>query len=67
MLTWAQTEFLLKGVYLGLLVMIAWLVPGWGEVAIIALCTRANFRGLKGELSGALAERARDRAFCSVC
>jgi tetratricopeptide (TPR) repeat protein len=39
MLTWQQTEFLLKGVYLGLLVMIAWFVPSWDELALIALFT----------------------------
>jgi tetratricopeptide (TPR) repeat protein len=51
MLTWQQTEFLLKGVYLGLLVMIAWFVPKWDELAIIALFTLAGlvfFVGLAG-------------------
>ena len=42
MLTWPQTEFLFKGIYLGLLVMIAWLVPTWDELARIALCTLAG-------------------------
>ncbi len=42
MLTWQQTEFLLKGVYLGLLVMIAWFVPKWDELAIIAGFTLAG-------------------------
>jgi tetratricopeptide (TPR) repeat protein len=42
MLTWQQTEFLLKGVYLGLLVMIAWFVPHWDELAFIALYTLAG-------------------------
>src|ERR1043165_4432733 len=36
MLTWPQSEFLLKGVYLGLIVMIAWLMPTWAELALIA-------------------------------
>ncbi len=39
MLTWQQTEFLLKGVYLGLLVMIAWLMPTGVELGLIALFT----------------------------
>ena len=39
MLSWQQTEFLLKGVYLGLLVMIAWLVPDAEELAFIGLGT----------------------------
>ena len=39
MLSWQQTEFLLKGVYLGLLVMIAWLEPAPGELAAIGLAT----------------------------
>jgi len=34
---WPTTEFLLKGVYLGLLVTIAWLLPTWEELAIIGL------------------------------
>ncbi len=36
MLTWQQTEFLLKGVYLGILVMIAWMVPRPAEIVAIA-------------------------------
>jgi tetratricopeptide (TPR) repeat protein len=39
MLTWQQTEFLLKGVYLGILVMIAWLNPTWDDLALIGLFT----------------------------
>jgi tetratricopeptide (TPR) repeat protein len=42
MLSWQQIEFLLKGVYLGLLVMIAWFVPQWVELASIALFTLAG-------------------------
>lgn len=42
MLTWQQTEFLLKGVYLGLLVMIACFIPKWDELALIALFTAAG-------------------------
>jgi tetratricopeptide (TPR) repeat protein len=36
---WDQTEFLLKGVYLGLLVMVALHGPGWQELAWIGLFT----------------------------
>ena len=43
LLTWNQTEFLLKGVYLGLLVMIAWFIPTGTELALIALFTLAGF------------------------
>jgi tetratricopeptide (TPR) repeat protein len=43
MLKWNQTEFLLKGVYLGLLVMIAWLSPTPGELGLIALVTAVGF------------------------
>jgi len=39
LLNWNQTEFLLKGVYLGLLVMIAWFVPEANELASIAFFT----------------------------
>lgn len=39
MLSWQQTEFLLKGVYLGLLVMIAWLEPRLVDLAFIGLAT----------------------------
>src|SRR5580765_2571907 len=42
MLTWQQSEFLLKGVYLGLLVMIAWCEPTWLEIGLIALYTVAG-------------------------
>src|SRR5438105_1482907 len=42
MLNWQQTEFLLKGVYLGLLVMIAFLAPTWDDLAIIGLFTLAG-------------------------
>ena len=34
---WQTTEFLLKGVYLGLLVTIAWLLPTAEELALIGL------------------------------
>jgi hypothetical protein len=33
MLRWDQSEFLLKGVFLGLLVQVAWLSPSWDELA----------------------------------
>ena len=39
MLTWQQSEFLLKGVYLGLLVTIACLKPRWDDLAFIAAFT----------------------------
>ena len=39
MLSWQQTEFLLKGVYLGLLVMIAWLEPRLVDLTFIGLAT----------------------------
>lgn len=39
LLTWQQTEFLLKGVYLGLLVTIALLQPKPDELSLIALFT----------------------------
>jgi hypothetical protein len=39
MLTWQQTEFLLKGVYIGLLVAIALMVPTWTELGLIAAFT----------------------------
>src|SRR5438105_1145840 len=44
LLTWQQAEFLLKGVYLGLLVMIACMVPAptWVELAWIAFVTLAG-------------------------
>lgn len=35
MISWEQTEYILKGLYLGLLVLIAYLNPTWVEVAII--------------------------------
>src|SRR5438552_1281593 len=37
MLRWEQTEFLLKGVYLGLLMMIAWQKPTWEDLGYVAL------------------------------
>jgi hypothetical protein len=43
MLTWQQSEFLLKGVYLGLLVTIAWLMPTWVDLAVIGAVTLAIF------------------------
>jgi tetratricopeptide (TPR) repeat protein len=39
MLRWEQTEFLLKGLYLGLLVLIAWQVPTWAELGEIGAWT----------------------------
>jgi tetratricopeptide (TPR) repeat protein len=39
MLRWEQTEFLLKGLYLGLLVLVAWQIPTWPEVGRVALYT----------------------------
>jgi tetratricopeptide (TPR) repeat protein len=42
MLRWEQTEFLLKGLYLGLLVLVAWQIPTWGEVGLVAAYTVAG-------------------------
>jgi tetratricopeptide (TPR) repeat protein len=39
MLRWEQTEFLLKGLYLGLLVMVAWQIPSAEEVRQVGLWT----------------------------
>jgi tetratricopeptide (TPR) repeat protein len=39
MLRWEQTEFLLKGLYLGLLVLIAWQIPTQEELAWIGVYT----------------------------
>jgi hypothetical protein len=38
MLPWERSEFLLKGTYLGLLVMIAWLGPTWQDLAWVGVC-----------------------------
>lgn len=35
MLSWEQTEYLLKGLYLGLLVLVALLTPTWLQVAMV--------------------------------
>src|SRR5205809_465486 len=39
MLRWEQTEFLLKGVYLGLLVLVAWQIPTAAAPGAICLYT----------------------------
>lgn len=39
MLRWEQTEFLLKGLYLGLLVLVAWQIPTQAELGAIGLYT----------------------------
>jgi tetratricopeptide (TPR) repeat protein len=36
---WQQSEYILKGVYLGLLVFVALQEPDWQDVARVALCT----------------------------
>src|SRR3954447_13490872 len=36
---WDQTEYLLKGVYLGLLLTVALHGPSWTDVAVVAACT----------------------------
>ncbi len=49
MLRWEQTEFLLKGVYLGLLLIVAWQMQNWLQVAevfgitfgVLAVCLAA--------------------------
>ncbi|MCI0682800.1 MAG: hypothetical protein L0Y71_11925 [Gemmataceae bacterium] len=38
-MTWTQTEFLLKGIYLGLLLTIALRGPTWHELALVGACT----------------------------
>ncbi len=38
-MTWIQTEFLLKGIYLGLLLTVAMRDPTWSEMAIVGACT----------------------------
>src|SRR5437879_3819512 len=38
-MTWIQTEFLLKGIYLGLLLGVAMRAPSWHELALVGLCT----------------------------
>jgi tetratricopeptide (TPR) repeat protein len=40
---WQQTEFILKGVYLGLLVFVALLGPNWRDIGLVALCTVGGF------------------------
>jgi len=39
MISWQYGEFLLKGIYFGLLVTIAWFVPRWDELGLIAAYT----------------------------
>lgn len=36
---WEQTEYLLKGIYLGLLVMVALYEPDWRQLAVVGGCT----------------------------
>src|SRR5206468_4241034 len=36
---WDQTEYVLKGVYLGLLLAVALHGPSWTDVALVAVCT----------------------------
>ncbi|MFO0970022.1 MAG: tetratricopeptide repeat protein [Gemmataceae bacterium] len=38
MLSWDQTEYILKGLYLGLLLLIALLSPTWMDVGIVGAC-----------------------------
>lgn len=40
---WDQTEYLLKGIYLGLLVVVALHGPTWPDIGILAGCTAAGF------------------------
>ena len=42
MQSWSQNEFLLKGIYLGLLVMVAWLIPTWPELGLVGGATAAG-------------------------
>src|SRR5262249_44916342 len=36
---WLQTEYILKGVYLGFLVFVALQEPDWRRIGLVALCT----------------------------
>jgi len=38
-MTWEQAEYLLKGIYLGLLVMVAMQGPTWRDLGVVAACT----------------------------
>lgn len=40
---WDQTEYLLKGIYLGLLVVVALHSPSWADIGIVAGCTVGGF------------------------
>src|SRR5687768_5163797 len=54
---WEQTEYLLKGLYLGLLVMVALYSPTWTELAVVGGCT---FGGLGLALAAAAFQKARE-------
>src|SRR5437868_3364682 len=54
---WDQTEFLLKGMYLGLLVMVALHGPGWAELAWVGLFA---FGGLFMSLAAAALQKWRE-------
>lgn len=41
MLRWDQSEFLLKGIFLGLLVQLAWLGPAWDDLAWVGAIVAA--------------------------
>jgi tetratricopeptide (TPR) repeat protein len=38
-MTWDRTEYLLKGIYLGLLLLVAMQGPSWRELGVVAACT----------------------------
>jgi tetratricopeptide (TPR) repeat protein len=54
---WDQTEFVLKGIYLGLLLMVALHGPGWAELAWVGLFT---FGGLALGLAWAALQKRRE-------
>ncbi len=54
---WDQTEYLLKGLYLGLLVAVALHGPTWGQIGILFACTAA---GLAIALGWAAIQKRRD-------
>lgn len=54
---WLQTEYILKGTYLGFLVFVALQEPTWGTIAWVTLCTLA---GLAAALAAAAAWKVRE-------
>src|SRR5437762_14208010 len=54
---WDQTEYILKGLYLGLLVVVALHEPTWSSIGVLAACTAA---GLAIALGWAAVRKLRD-------